>query len=444
MIETVSLFLKKYCPVGRPVLLALSGGPDSLCLFHSLLACKKKGLVDFHAAHVNHRWREISDQEAEILGQMVRSHGIPYYEKTLNPSRFKGNLEAFCRVARQGFFQDLYVMHNFQGVLTGHHQNDQAETILKRVLEGSYWTHFEGLKAEKYVNGTRFLRPLLHVPKNAIHSFLNGYELMAFKDPTNEDEGFLRARLRKTVLPWLNEKFGKNVHSALINLSSEMAEINAYFLQKNSSILNSFKDGRLGKYWDLQKAPPTSVEMKHLMRAILEREEACFSRSQIDRAVEGLIKNDADLIFESMGKRMVIDRSKLFILNAFPELNWKRGLLLEEGLNHTGGNWKIAVKKIPFCPFQQVPSWEEAWNGNFKVYVPVMKYQIVPPTYNAKVAGCSSSLQKMWSNNKVPSFLRKIIPILLSDEGKAHEFLTGKQPVLLAEGDDCFEVELLS
>lgn len=436
IIETVSLFLKKYCPIGQPLLLALSGGPDSLCLFHALLACKKKGLADFHAAHVNHRWRESSDKEAEALGQIVRSHGIPYYETSLDPSVLKGNLEAACREARHAFFQKLYFIHGFQGVLLGHHQNDQVETVLKRILEGSYWTHFEGLKAEKYLNGARFLRPLLNVSKKKIYDFLKESGLNAFEDPTNQDEKFLRARFRQTVLPWLNERFGKNIESALVALSDEMGEMNGYFLQKNSSLISSARRGRWGNYWDLQQGPDSRIEMKHLIRAIFEREGASFSRSQIERAADGLIKKEANLAFESMGKKISIDRGRLFFLNALQR--WEGCFLLEEGVNETGNNWKIMVKKRRYSSFQPVSSWEEAWCGESKVWLPVKKYQLVPP----KTAGCQSSLQKMWSNHKVPAFLRDLFPVLLSEEGRVHEFLTGKQAVLLAEGDECLEFEL--
>src|SRR6476620_6970567 len=132
-------FLKRYGDLNRPMLLALSGGPDSLSLLHLLLNCQKKLQFTFGIAHIDHRWRSESKEEAESLRQLAETHQISFHLKVLDPSSFQGNLEENCRQKRLEFFRQLCHEYRYQAVLLGHHANDQAETVLKRLLEGSGW-----------------------------------------------------------------------------------------------------------------------------------------------------------------------------------------------------------------------------------------------------------------------------------------------------------------
>ena len=87
--------------------MALSGGPDSLCLFYCLLEYRKRYGTPIHIAHVDHGWREESRQEVEILQRLAGNNQISFHLKTLNPTLMKGNLEAICREERYAFFAEL-------------------------------------------------------------------------------------------------------------------------------------------------------------------------------------------------------------------------------------------------------------------------------------------------------------------------------------------------
>ena len=107
-------------------LLALSGGSDSMYLFHQLL----DGKYDFAVAHVDHGWRETSKEEALWLKEYCEARGITFYGHKLD--RVLGEDEA--RRARLAFFRSI---EGFDAVLMAHHADDQVETILKRLFEGS-------------------------------------------------------------------------------------------------------------------------------------------------------------------------------------------------------------------------------------------------------------------------------------------------------------------
>ncbi len=125
------LALSKTFLRSQSLLLALSGGVDSMVLFDLL----KKARIPFSVAHVDHGWRESSHLEAISLKKMCEREGIPFYLLQLK-EKWTFNLEEQARAARYAFFKSLCDEHLFSGVLVAHQADDRAETVLKRVLEG--------------------------------------------------------------------------------------------------------------------------------------------------------------------------------------------------------------------------------------------------------------------------------------------------------------------
>lgn len=446
ILNQVQTFLKQYSLSSQPFLLALSGGYDSMCLFYCLLICRTQGLLTFHIAHVNHGWREESKQEAELLRQLAADYQTPYHEKTLDPALMTGNLEAACREARYAFFSDLCQEHAYQGVILGHQRDDLVETILKRVLEGSYWAHFEGLKAESWLHGMRLLRPLLGISKKDIHAFLQQKELAAFDDATNRDERFLRSRMRKTLLPFLNQTFGKQVESALLHLKQDMSELKNYLDNCLSSSIAQLISGPFGSYLDLKQSPLfplTLVEIKHLIRLVCENERVAMTRPLVQQIATALLEGKADLAFEVGDKKMWVDRYHFFILRGWETAVWQEGLSLVPGLCEMKGRWKIQVNQTVFSRQNQAFSWREAWKGSLKGWLPLGNYWLGSPALNATRTAHRTPIRKWWANHQVPAFLRPFFPVVWSQQSILYEFLTGKISFPLKEGEECLEVEIV-
>ena len=121
--DQLNFFLSKHSHPHKsdPFILGLSGGADSLSLFYALLACK----IPFIIAHIDHGWREQSENEAKQLSQLAIAHNIPFYLKKLDPRQIQGNLESGCRKERYLFFKELCKETGAQGVILGHHANVQ-------------------------------------------------------------------------------------------------------------------------------------------------------------------------------------------------------------------------------------------------------------------------------------------------------------------------------
>ena len=160
-------------------------------------------------------------------------HSVEYFLKTLDKKIFdKGNMEDIARSKRLDFFQELYIKYNADGLVLGHHADDVCETTLKRVLEGAHLTSLSGIKAISSNMGMIIYRPLVNSQKTHILKWLNENKISYFLDYTNDDESFLRARMRKTILPNLETEFKKNIRSSLLKISEESSELDAYLSKK--------------------------------------------------------------------------------------------------------------------------------------------------------------------------------------------------------------------
>src|SRR5262245_21228397 len=125
-------FLKRHLDASRPVLLAFSGGPDSLALLHLLLDYRQQHPLTLHLAHVDHGWRSGSAAEAAKLKLQAEALGLPFHSCRLSDEDRQGNLEAAGREARLRFFRQLSSQFDCQAVILGHQADDVAETCLKR------------------------------------------------------------------------------------------------------------------------------------------------------------------------------------------------------------------------------------------------------------------------------------------------------------------------
>lgn len=278
--QTVGRFLKQHHTTDAPLLLALSGGPDSLALYHALLEWK----VEFAVAHIDHGWRSTSAQEAAALQSSCR---VPFHLLTLDPSTIEGNLEDECRNKRLHFFKSLVEKYGYRAVLMGHHADDQAETVLKRLFEGASFTQLGGMEETSFYEGMRIWRPFLPIPKRSILAYCAEKKLQPINDCTNLDERYLRAKMRKTLMPSLCDTFGKEIVKPLARISTQALELKEYLDKKSESIFErrvTTPDG-----WSLNLNDVAhSVEIKHFLKQFL------LSQNEIDIATTLILQKKAD------------------------------------------------------------------------------------------------------------------------------------------------------
>ena len=306
LLQTVKQFLRAHHNPHAPVLLGFSGGPDSLCLLHALLACKG---VDLHLAHVDHGWREESKREAALLAAQAQQLGVPFHLHELN--RPKGrNLEDRARKERLSFFASVSQTIGAQALVLAHQADDQSETVLKRLFEGASLPAMGGLRPLTSLDGMVVWRPLLRVSKKEIYAWLRTKGLIPLEDPTNRDPQFLRSRMRESLIPLLSASFGKEIGRNLVRLGDSAQELSLYLEEKMAPYRQQSVQNSLGVQVDFRPLYPVHpVELMVFLKQLTKG----FSHEQLLRMRECIEKKIAYKTFVCKEGQVVIDRGQLFL-----------------------------------------------------------------------------------------------------------------------------------
>ena len=204
---------KEYFKKHSKVVLALSGGLDSMFLFHLLSTYQEELEIELILAHVNHKQRTESDWEEDELRKLADVAGLPIYITS-----FSGEFsEARAREFRYDFFREIMKEVGATALVTAHHADDQVETIFMRLIRGSRLRHLIGIRESQVVDDIEILRPLLHFHKKDFPPIFH------FEDQTNQENVYFRNRIRNRYLPEL-EKENPCLRSALLDLGREISD----------------------------------------------------------------------------------------------------------------------------------------------------------------------------------------------------------------------------
>ncbi|MCH2136918.1 MAG: tRNA lysidine(34) synthetase TilS [Phycisphaerales bacterium] len=186
-----------------PLLLALSGGPDSSALVGGMALLQRRGLAGLiRVAHVHHHQRPEADEEAALALQTAESLELP--AQVLHLEAQPGATPAALRKQRYEALAIEAVRCNADAVLTGHHADDQLETVLLALVRGAGPNGLAGMPSSRTLrDDVRLVRPLLAAPRSACVDLCDRLEIAYCQDPTNTDPTTARGRLRRDVLPVL-------------------------------------------------------------------------------------------------------------------------------------------------------------------------------------------------------------------------------------------------
>jgi tRNA(Ile)-lysidine synthase len=204
-------------PRGACVLVAVSGGPDSMALLHVLALLRGRLAFGLFAHGVDHGLRPAASAELDLADDFACSLEVPFLRSkvTVAPG---GNLQARARTVRWEALRNAASGVGADRIATGHHADDRAETVLMRILRG---TGPRGLAVLPPVDGDR-IRPLLHARRTDIDAHVARHDLPHAVDPSNRDPRFLRTRVRHEVLPML-ERLSPRIVEHLCSLADAAA-----------------------------------------------------------------------------------------------------------------------------------------------------------------------------------------------------------------------------
>jgi tRNA(Ile)-lysidine synthase len=197
---------------GATFVVAVSGGADSVSLLLAVeeLQRRKKLRLEFVAAHFNHGLRgKESDKDEAFVRKLAGKLGLEFESERWTTRKKGGNLEQAARDARYEFLAAIADKYQADGVLTGHTLDDQAETFLLRLVRGSGPDGLGAMAAVRPLNkkiGRQLVRPLLAWARRAdTEGFCRAAKVKYRNDPMNEDEAFLRVRVRRQLIPLLQD-----------------------------------------------------------------------------------------------------------------------------------------------------------------------------------------------------------------------------------------------
>ncbi|MFN6470239.1 MAG: tRNA lysidine(34) synthetase TilS [Nostoc sp. SerVER01] len=211
------------------LLVAVSGGQDSLCLIKLLLDLQSKWEWHLGIAHCDHRWRSDSQANANHVENLAKTWGISFYLETANEAI---NSEAAARDWRYQALSAIAQANNYQYIVTGHTASDRAETLLYNLIRG---TGADGLQALTWqrplTTGIMLVRPLLEITRRQTQQFCQDFQLPVWEDSTNQDLQYARNRIRQELLPYLRENFNPQVESALAQ-TAELLQAEVEYLEQ--------------------------------------------------------------------------------------------------------------------------------------------------------------------------------------------------------------------
>ncbi len=220
---------------GETVIVAVSGGPDSVALLHLLHRLSGEFGVRLHVFHMDHGLRgEASAADARYVRDLAGTLGLPVTVVALPPGELKamsGSLQANARARRYEEMRRLARQIGAQRAALGHNRDDQAETVLMRLLRGAGTAGLAGIPPVRLEEGLTYIRPLLGIPRREILLYCQEHELHFRLDASNERLEYLRNRIRLELLPYLEREYSPA-------LSRHLAET-AAILRDEDALLDS-------------------------------------------------------------------------------------------------------------------------------------------------------------------------------------------------------------
>ncbi len=440
------------CPSGNTgMVVAVSGGPDSMSLLHALVALKEQANLDLHVAHLDHDFRgDEAKVDARFVAQVASSLGLPSTIGKADPADYQrkagvSSFEEAAREVRYSFLGEVAEATGLGIVALGHTLDDLAETVLMRIMRGSGTRGLRGMvelsdwRSREGDKRATLFRPMLGISKEEALQYCVEKNITCRKDTGNVLMRFTRNRVRHHLLPAL-EEYNPNIKGALVRLS-RIATLEADYLEQELAeawaSLAEVQDGRV-----VLDVPSLRTLHPFMQRLVLAKayEEASGSRRRLGEAhilamVRMLGSSSVSTTNLPKGLRLVRSYDSLVIgkdpeaLCPFPEMTGSHSLTLptpgSPSVTHIPG-WRVilaevpAGRPLPSDPFEAHLD-AQAVAGHLKVRArrPGDRFQPLGSDGTGK-------LQDFLVDQKVPRHWRDRIPLVVGESDIA--WVVGYRP----------------
>ena len=396
-------FLKKNIENNSTVIVACSGGPDSMCLLNLVNSLKETMNLNVIVAHVDHNVRKESKEEAKMVESYALNNNLTFELMEIISYNNDTFSENEARKKRYDFFKELQKKYNASILLTAHHGDDLIETILMRLTRGSNLNGYIGIREITTNQNFKILRPLLTTTKKDIIKYLDENNINYAIDKTNDEMIHTRNRYRKIVLPFL-KKENPLVHEKYLKFSKELIEYDKFvtsyiksknFIQDDKILIIKLKDES-----DFIKRKCLEIIIKELQK----NDYFDISDEQINLLMRlyNLSNKSVDLNNNYQG---INSYGKIFIRKK--EISFKKEIILDKDTEY--GNFRFyyninAMNKSNSCIALDTTT--------IKLPLKIRTIQ-EKDRMNVKNLNGSKKVSDIFINSKVPKYEREGYPILV-------------------------------
>lgn len=407
MLEKVKAAIKKYNMLrkGDRVLVAVSGGPDSIALLHCLWELKEEYKLSLFVFHLNHCLRgRAAELDAHLVQETAAKYNLPCYLESVDISKLakeKGlSFETCARNVRQELYNRCAGENSCEKIALGHNADDQVETVLMRFLRGTGSRGLCGIAPVK----EKIIRPLIEISKSEIEAYCQKNSFAYRIDSTNLQPIYLRNKIRLDLLPLLEKEYNNNMRGNLLRQREIALEDQEYWDKTSEKYLEKALLGD-NTEWILLNCEV----LKNIHRALLKRvlmqgivrlqgnlQEISFT--DLNSVVELLLNKSGGkqilhekLVFEKSYNQLCIS---LFKPAYEKKLSWKL-----EVCSSMPKLKKAGVIYIPFNPEM----------GELE-----LRYRL--PGDKIKTVNGTKKLKKFLNEKKVPSFQRDKLKVIAQNK----------------------------
>ena len=402
------------------IAIALSGGVDSIVLFHLLVTEYKDSYKELVVFHINHGLREESYEEAEFVEKFVKDFDVKFYKEELNMSDLERDShtseEMLARELRYQAFNKMAKLEGVTKLLTAHHKNDQVENILMRILTGRSIDHSLAICEEVEMAGLTIYRPLLNSLKAELEEYAKENNLHYYVDATNFDTDYTRNNIRHNIVPLLND-INSGSFDNLINFANYYQNINNnlkkailsnkdnYIFSRDEDKISLVKD----KFLELNEE-----EMYFLLKDIITNELGIFDVKQkaIFDVVSSLKKNTGNKSYDLKNNLKIISQYETLYIHKIEKKCYNEKI-------------EIIIDKI--CE----NSIYEFYQNKFIISTDAKDSEIgfnkseLPLLVTIKKEGdrvrrgeINKKLSRIFIDEKVPKELRDTLPVIRNNKGE--------------------------
>ena len=346
VIETI----RKYdmISLGETVVLAISGGVDSMALMHLFAQIKNDFELTLIIAHLNHARRTQSVLDAKLVEQTAKQYGFAFEQDILPPQDKAGNFHAYAREYRYGFLGRVAKTYDATKVVTAHHAIDHLETVIERMMKTDIPAGLIGIQPMGIVADVAVIRPFIKIKKDDLYEYARVFSVVFHEDASNASDVYLRNRIRHQIVPLIIRERA-DVLEHVRNLSDNLRLDEAYFDSQIDDLMNGIRKFKHGYEMSFSWLQAIHASLR---RRLIVRLVPAISKGAMLGLVDFLTNGVASGTFD-VGCGIVVRKSydKVLIVSSdYEECRLKYELELRVNTENVLPNGRKIIVKQGFCP----------------------------------------------------------------------------------------------